>query len=458
VKDKVVLFRDPGRLNFHKICPKGDKYEKNKLIESKVNNYADSLQLNNKLLNAAYIEMDKAPRTKTELSVRNKTGLSQGKIAWISVSVATVLLVAIIAPILALVNRASGYGPYSPSNNIQDIIALAAVKTMDDYNSKNPSAVKSFSVSTLSTSGGPTTIFSSDGYVENYKNENDFFAMYPITGVRIDKAFEFYVARPDGEIDFVTEKTGMGELRVIVADFTTFKGLEEFIRETIVVVIGEDGIYHCLLSGQSLGLGHHIPGFDGRGELIGQSYYYNDGYYWHFMSHKILSNNAIIKDSKFAGNNIWILQYSENEFTFLTLDKNDVERRYAYIDETYRICENAVLYDLLDICLPSVTLTIKSQAEDYKMPVLDDKFNIKGFTNVKRILTSYFEKDEEGNDVETEVCVIIDGSTVLDGLLLDSIEINSIVKVEFLSGYQRSGEIGTVIALTIKLIQPEIIG
>jgi|GEM_PF-3452967 len=312
------------------------------------------------------------------------------------------------------------YEPFAPYNVLdshfyQNAIALAAIQTIDAQN-KEPTTNNTSERKILPMVNTALSV-SSDSDIQYQRNIQHQKNVFRYTGIRIDRVFEFYVAPKQGANDFLTENCGDGELRVLVADFTFLIGRNVITdgierpawapgTEVIVVVIGEKGMYHCLCNGsRNVDGGYTIE--------------------WEFSSDKYLNGFDLIKDSSSGFNRICVNQTGES-FAFQTKTgdvstQNEHTIDYTCMDETYAICDKAVLYDFTDVCLPFIDITVLSYPENYMRPEFNKEFEVVSRSLSKRFLATYTSMDENGVEVENEIFIVFSLDTGFDGLYFENL-------------------------------------
>jgi len=183
-----------------------------------------------------------------------------------------------------------------------------------------------------------------DNSASNDSNEADNgpITVYNFDTITIDSAFEFRVEASLEFDDKIIEKTGTGELRVIIAEFTV-AFTDGSISDTIIVVVGEKGMYHCMLntyyeSAQSLEFGKNALEFRA------------------FSPHKYFKGKAIEKNNDQA-DSIIVYRYADNVFAmeyvfnlysnYDSIPEKEINE-YVFVDGSYLENNTAEVYTLFD--------------------------------------------------------------------------------------------------------------
>jgi hypothetical protein len=217
-------------------------------------------------------------------------------------------------------------GGQTETAGAQGLVAKAAVKAMDDYKTYKTvkTAVVAAGIETTETDYAPQY---SDGYAK---------ASYPFSRIEIYSAFEFYTAA-SGAPDFVTETTGFGALRVVIAEFMIFApwddGVERAVlgdNETVAVFQGADGVFSCLTGGD----------FAVSDDAL------------YFARYKTVSADALSKDLEFYGHVVRVQGVpgeTDLQVSVYGREYDAVHSEYAYTDGSYLRRETAAVFGADDL-------------------------------------------------------------------------------------------------------------
>ncbi len=309
--------------------------------------------------------------------------------------------------------------------NGKNLLGLASFKEFETTNTKESTSL----TSNLRTS---INVFKNSDDETKHEVEEYLKVSYAFDYVKIHSAIKFDLYVVDDILNNGLEElklyTGLGNLEVVVAEFTTFvidredydsdgnkEEILESITDTLISFKGPEGLYTILVNSYSLG-----------NELN-----YEDGHrYWLFSSHKILTDTSVDKDF-------------EPPIYCVLLEITDDNQYYLSFKKDNDITEISDLYQHRQYKIDSLKIT--KVARDTLYSVLE----LNTFTQREQIvqITSI---DIEGNVIDvisdnTLTKILIDEFTELDNKLVELnelfslLEVGSIVKVtydEYFEGYQ----------------------
>ena len=236
---------------------------------------------------------------------------------------AAVMLIAVIIPLGIFISTLSSNQNSNNNNDnnnavihnynftAEELIGIAAYKVFDTNKNKNK-----------------PTFFISDYYInysditDNNNSKSDTNnttnkISYSFDYIRIDSAYKFSINVSSISDEYangiISDACGLGELEVVIAEFTTFvvieNNLEESISDTLICLRGYNGYYSILLNGYS----------SSGGQI--KDYY--------FSSHKIIENGAITKAKKGPFLTIMVRSYGNTRYVHFERTTSTEPQNYS---------------------------------------------------------------------------------------------------------------------------------
>ena len=184
---------------------------------------------------------------------------------------------------------------------------------------------------------------------------------YPFDYVKIHKAtkFDLYISEDNEGLEFEALKyyTGLGELEVTVADFTTYIDDPDYnkiiadVTDTLISFRGKNGLYTILLNSYARG---------------NENNYENGHRYWLFSSHKTITATEIGKNFEPPIYSILLEITDEDEYKLSFKKDRDLTSLWTYFSEEkikYNIDTNSIEYVARDTMYTILELSSLEELE-----------------------------------------------------------------------------------------------